>query len=517
MDPEQTEELARWQPPSALSRWLGLSEPHELVRFWVLRLLGLVYLAAYASMSHQVLPLLGRTGLTPAATYVSDASAGYGSAAIAFLREPSLFFLITPSDLALRGLALLGTALSCALLCGITNAGLMLVLWAIYLSFIPIGQIWYGYGWELLLLETGFLAIFLCPLRGARAFPSTRAPVIVVWLLRWLAFRVMLGAGLIKLRGDPCWRDLTCLDFHFETQPLPNPLSVAFHFLPHGVHAAGVVFNHVAELLCPLLIFAPSRVRRWSALVMIVFQVTLIVSGNLSFLNWLTLVPLVACLDDAWLRRVTPAELRRRLVETSTAGKLAHALNVGLLALVALLSVDPVLNLFASRQRMNGSYDPFMLVNTYGAFGSVGRERDELIFEGTSDATPSLDADWRAYEFPCKPGDPARAPCVISPYQPRLDWQVWFAAMGDPQDAPWTLYFVWKLLHGDAQLRTLLARDPFESGSPRYVRVLRYRYRFAAPSEQGWWKRELVGTYLPPLGRDDPRLRAALVQTGFLR
>src|SRR5262245_25266595 len=182
-----------------------------------------------------------------------------------------------------------GLALSLLVLLGWANAILMALLWALYLSFVHIGQDWYGYGWEIQLLETGFLAVFLCPLVDGRPFPKRPPPAGVIWLYRWLIFRIMLGAGLIKLRGDPCWRDLTCLYFHYETQPIPNPLSRTFHFLPRVVLRGGALFNHVSELAAPWFAFVPWRAARHAAgAILLLFQASLILSGNLSFLNWLT-------------------------------------------------------------------------------------------------------------------------------------------------------------------------------------------------------------------------------------
>lgn len=495
--------------------WLGIHDRYELTRFVVLRLLGFVLTAAFASLVIQLLPLLGADGLTPAQRYVDSAVQAFGSPFAACLKEPSLFFFFAPSDGLLLSLGILGLALSVLVLLGVTNALVMLMLWALYRSFVAIGQLWYGYGWELLLVETTFLAMFLCPLTSFRPFPKTRAPLAVIWLLRWLACRVMLGAGLIKLRGDACWVELTCLDFHFETQPLPNPLSPYLHFLPHWVHAGGVLFNHLCELVLPLCIFGPRRLRAVSGALMIAFQITLILSGNLAFLNWLSIVPMLAAFDDRMLARITPRALRelgQRALDFSRPQRITAAVYAGL---VALLSIEPTLNLLSPRQRMNGAYEPLMLVNTYGAFGSVGRQRHELILEGTRDDPQSKSARYQPYEFPAKPGDPKRSLPVVSPLQPRLDWQIWFAAMASPAQEPFVLELVWKLLHADKSARALLAHDPFGAKPPRAIRVLRYRYRFARPSSDAVWERELEGVWLPPLTRDGP-LRDALVQLGYI-
>lgn len=502
------------RPHTPLERWLGREERHELTRFVLLRLLGFVYAAAFASLVWQVVPLIGEHGLMPASAHVQRSIATAGSALAAFRREPSLFVFLPPSDAALSALAWLGLALSIGLMLGLTHAAVMFVLWALYRSFIAAGQLWYGYGWELLLVETGFAAIFLCPLESLGPFPRARVPLPLIWVFRWLACRVMLGAGLIKLRGDPCWRDLTCLDFHFETQPLPNPLSPLFHALPHSVHAGGVVFNHLCELLFPLCLFGPRRLRHAAGLAMISFQGILILSGNLSFLNWLTIVPLLASFDDRLLARVMPRRLVARAAEVETHARAQGIAAAILTCLVAVLSVEPTLNLLSPRQRMNAAYEPLMLVNSYGAFGSVGRERPELIIEGTRAQEPDADAHWEAYELPFKPGDPERGLGVVSPLQPRLDWQIWFAAMASAEDEPWMLHVVWKLLHADRGLRRLLARDPFGDDPPRYVRVMRYRYRFAPRGSRAVWVRELEGYWLPPLPADEI-LRDAMRQLGY--
>jgi len=385
----------------------------------------------------------------------------------------------------------------------------LLILWQWEpLSFVNTGQIFYGYGWEMLLLETGFLAVFLAPLGRPGPFPRTTPPSpVVIALLRWLLFRLMLGAGLIKLRGDPCWRDLTCLFFHYETQPNPNPLSWYLHQLPPWVHRLEVLFNHVVELLAPFFVFGPRRARHVAGGLIVLFQVLLILSGNLSFLNWLTIAIAVACFDDGVLGRLVPAALRARLErrvagaeETRARGLAGYALA----AVVALLSVNPVANMLSPGQVMNTSFDPFGLVNTYGAFGSVGRERYEIVLEGSDASDPAAADDWRPYEFKCKPGNPSRRPCWISPYHYRLDWQMWFAAMPGAGVEPWLLRLVAKLLEGEPAVRGLLAPGPFEEHPPRWIRARYYRYAFTRWGDgPAWWRRTLVGEYLPPLSRED--------------
>jgi hypothetical protein len=331
----------------------------------------------------------------------------------------------------------------------------------------------------------------------------------------------MLGAGLIKMRGDECWRHLTCLYYHYETQPIPNPLSRALHFMPHWFQRAGCLFNHVVELGCPWLLFATRRPRHVAGVLMLVFQGILILSGNLSFLNYLTIVPILACFDDTLLVRILPRRLGAAAGEaaaTARPSRVQAGIVLALAALVAFLSIDPVMNLASGRQAMNRSFDSLDLVNTYGAFGSVGRRRYEIVFEGTDEPALTERTLWREYPFVCKPGDPDRRPCLVSPYQPRIDWQIWFAAMSTPERYPWTLHLVWKLLHNDSGALSLLAGNPFPGAPPRFIRARLYLYRFAPPGNAAgaWWSREAAGFWLPPLAADDPRLLRLLAAYGWL-
>jgi hypothetical protein len=491
--------------------WLG--------RFVILRLLGLVYLMAFLTMFWQGPALLGPRGLLPIDSFLTSVADEAGSRAAGFWQLPSLFWL-GASDGALRAAGLVGASLSAAMLAGYTNAIVLAVLCALQISISNVGQTFYGFGWELQLVETGFLCIFLVPLVDPRPFPRRPPPRAVIWLLRWLAMRIMWGAGLIKLRGDSCWRDLTCLDFHFETQPVPSPLSPYFQALPHWAHAAGVAFNHVVELGAPFLIVAPRRLRRVGGALMLALQLILIASGNLAFLNWLTLVPILACFDDGVWRRLLPRALWSRAEAASAGARPSPAQGLVVAALtvgIAALSVAPVVNMLSGAQIMNTSFTRLPIVNTYGAFGSVGRERLQLVFEGTTDQSITPGTAWLPYAFKCQPGDPVRRPCWMSPYHDRLDWLLWFAAMGSPRDYPWAVHLVWKLLSADPATLGLLASDPFHGARPRYVRVDLYRYQLAPLHAQTWWTRTRLGPWLPPLSRDNPELQSFLRGEGWLR
>jgi hypothetical protein len=487
----------------------------------LLRLLGLVYAVAFLAAARQIVPLIGSRGILPLDPYLYRIHEYLGSTAAGFVRLPSLFWF-WHSDTALLVVSWSGFILACLVAAGLANALMMTVLWAFYMSIVHAGQDWYGYGWETQLLETGFLGIFLCPLLDARPFPRREPHQPVIWLFRWLTFRIMLGAGLIKMRGDVAWRDLTALYYHFETQPIPNPLSRWFHFLPRAALRAGVMFNHVAELAAPWFVFWPRTARLIAGVAIILFQVTLIVGGNLSFLNWLTIIPALACFDDAFWARVLPRAIVRRAEDAAAVAIHCQPMRItcwAIACLVAFLSVEPVMNLLSPEQAMNASFDPLNLVNTYGAFGTVGRERMNVVFEGTNDAVPDDYASWKAYPYRALPVDPMKRPVQIAPYQPRLDWQMWFAAMGTPDQYKWTLHLTWMLLHNDPGALSLFGGNPFPDQPPRYIRAVLYRYRFAPPGnpEGRWWDRDKLGLWLPPLSTDNAQFRQFLAAYGWLR
>jgi hypothetical protein len=280
-----------------------------LTRFLILRLLGAIYAIAFLVAINQIIPLIGENGLLPVGTYLERVSETLGSSGAGFRRLPSLFWF-NHSDASLLAVAWIGFIVSCVVLAGFANAILLAILWLLYMSFVHVGQDWYGYGWEIQLLETGFLAIFLCPLLDMRPFPKRATPLMIIGLFRWLIFRIMFGAGMIKIRGDEVWRNGTALYYHFETQPIPGPLSRWLHFLPRAILKIGVWFNFIAELIAPWFVFWPRLARHIAGTVIVFFQITLIVSGNLSFLNWLTIVPALACFDDGFWSRILPRVTR---------------------------------------------------------------------------------------------------------------------------------------------------------------------------------------------------------------
>src|SRR4051794_31118992 len=387
----------------------------ELAGYWYSRFvfergLALIYLIAFIVVVNQFIPLLGERGLLPVPRFVE---------AVPFRVSPSLFYF-RATDVVFRVAGWLGVLLSLVALTGLVQhrsalAGAVVwaLLWVLYLSFVNVGQTFYGFGWESLLLELGFFTIF--------AGATTAEPSLILnWIYRWTLFRLMFGAGLIKIRGDQCWRDLTCLDYYFETQPIPNPLSWYSHWLPRSVLHGGVAFNHFVELIVPFGFFLPQPYAGIAGIVTILFQFTLILGGDLSWLNWLTVVLAIATIDDrflAWLPIARPP-----LRPVPDAQKIA---TVGLAAVVVLLSIAPTLNMLSSGQVMNTSFNPLQIVNTYGAFGSVTRDRSEIVIEGTDADTIAADTVWKEYEFKGKPGDVMHRPPQVAPYHLRLDWLMW--------------------------------------------------------------------------------------------
>jgi hypothetical protein len=462
--------------------------------YWLSRLvfergLAVIYLVAFVAAVNQFRPLLGSAGILPIPRFV---------ARVPFRRSPSLFHW-RYSDRLFAATAWTGAALALITVVGLTSAAplpvTMLVwtlLFVLYLSIVNVGQTWYGFGWESLLLETGFLAIFL-------GNADTTPPIATMFLLRWLLFRLEFGAGLIKLRGDRCWRDLTCLYYHHETQPMPGPLSWYFHRLPRPLHRVEVLANHITQLVVPFGLFAPQPVAGTAAAIMVVTQLWLVLSGNFSWLNWMAIVLGLSVLPDGFLRHLLPVSLPRHPGATPMAFVIAV---LAVTALVLLMSYWPVRNMLGKNQLMNASFNRLHLVNTYGAFGSVTRVRREVVVEGTADADLSPDTVWLEYEFKGKPTDLRRLPRQFAPYHLRLDWLMWFAGISRGYADSWFGGFLRKLLENDRATLRLLHRVPFPDAPPVYVRALIYEYRFTSWRERrdsgNWWRRTLLGEYTAP-------------------
>ncbi len=465
--------------------------------YWFTRLLvqrgmGLTYLLAFLVAANQFRGLIGKDGLEPVKDFVKR---------INFWQKPSIFHGIS-DDWFIALSAWTGVFLSLLTVTGLSerfgtsvSIAVWLLLWILYLSFVNVGQTFWGFGWESMLLEAGFLTIFL----GAY---NTATPVLIIWLFRWLLFRNMFGAGLIKLRGDRCWWNLTCMDYHYETQPMPNPLSWLFDKLPGFIHKASVLVNHFVELVVPFFYFAPQPFAAVAGAITILFQLWLMLSGNFSWLNFLTAVLAFSTFSDSLLQYFIPISTG----SIQTSGFMNYYLAPVVFILVVVLSYWPIKNMISPSQAMNFSYNPFHLVNTYGAFGSITKDRYELVVQGTRDENLE-DADWKTYRFKGKPTDLSSIPPQWAPYHLRLDWQMWFAAMSSRPRRRWFPRFVQKLLEGEEKVTDLLKDNPFPEKPPRYVRVRRYVYRFTSWSEWWdtgrWWDRELFGEYMEPVSEQE--------------
>ena len=468
--------------------WLWASD-YWLSRLVFQRGLAVVYLVAFLAALNQFRALIGERGLLPAPAYLR---------ATRVRASPSLFHL-RYSDRLFAVVAVIGALVSATHLVGLWDGaplGLHMaswaLLWVLYVSIVNIGQTWYAFGWELLLCEAGFLAIFL---GNDHATP----PTLILLALIWVLFRLEFGAGLIKMRGDTCWRDLTCLYYHHETQPMPGPLSWYFHCLPKSLHKAEAAANHVTQLVVPFLLFAPQPVRGAAAIAVILTQLWLVLSGNFAWLNAMAIVIATSALGNGLVGAVLPVAAP---VDTPEPGWFQGAAII-IAGLIAVLSYWPVRNLIGSRQLMNHSFTPIHLVNSYGAFGTVTKVRHEVVIEGTrAERADDPAAGWREYEFKGKPGDVTRRPPQVAPYHLRLDWLMWFAALSRGYGRTWFHTLLDRLLANDRSSLKLLRTNPFPDGPPTHVRARFYHYRFTTWAERRetghWWHRTLVGEYAPP-------------------
>jgi hypothetical protein len=474
----------------SLADWLAAPD-YEFARQVLQRGIAAVFLIAFVSTANQFPVLLGERGLLPAPQLLEHP---------ALLRGPTLFRWHY-SDRLLRAVAWIGAAISLALVLGLPQLGppwvpllAFLAIWFLYMSVVNVGQTFYGFGWESLLLEAGFLAAFL----GSDEVAPTWPAIVLFW---WLVFRLEFGAGMIKMRGGREWRDLTALYYHHETQPMPNPVSRFAHLLPKSVHRMEVIGNHFAQLAVPFFLFVPGPVGTVAAGIVIVTQGWLVISGNFAWLNWITIVLAFSAVSDSVLSALLPVA-----PADWSAGDAGVPLWWGAVVLIvtvgyAVLSWPALRNLFSRNQLMNASFNRWSLANAYGAFGTVTKERYEIVLEGTLAADPD-ERDWLEYEFKGKPGDVRRMPRQFAPYHLRLDWLMWFLALGSPGER-WFLPLLVRLLEADRATLRLLRSDPFGGAPPRFVRAKTYRYRFSTREEKRTtgdvWVREELGLFRSPV------------------
>jgi hypothetical protein len=451
--------------------------------------MALVYFIAFVSFGVQAAGLIGSRGVLPAGSYLDAVTEAYGASR--FWISPGIFWL-NHSDAMLRGVASAGALLAvAAFLGGPANRFTLALLWVLYLSAVSAGQTFFSFQWDYLLLEAGFLAIFV---------NGRQLSTLLLW---WLLFRLMFSSGAVKLlSGDPAWRSLTALRYHYETQPLPTPVAWYLHHAPSWFQTLSALFVFAAELGAPLLIFGGRRLRIVAASVFAALQLLIALTGNYTFFNLLTVILCLPLLDHETLRRL-PQRLHaaaQRAFEPRWP-RLEGWTGLALAALVVPLSLLQMaqtltIPLPAPARVVLERTSPFGIVNSYGLFANMTTTRPEIVIEGSDDGTT-----WREYEFLYKPGQLTQRPKWVAPYQPRLDWQMWFAALGAYRENPFFVNLVERLLEASPPVLRLLATGPFHGAPPRYVRALLYDYRFTNAAERratgAWWKRKLLGTYFP--------------------
>ena len=465
-----------------------------------LRGLGCIYLIAFLSLWVQIHGLIGSNGISPAEQYLEAVRQQIGTEG--YYLVPTLFWL-NPSDIFLHFLCAGGVLLSLVLIVGFFPTFTLAGLWVFYLSLVTVGQAFLSFQWDVLLLEAGFLAIFFAPLQLRETFTRASQPsTAFLWLLRWLLFRLIFASGFVKLASDEVWRNLTALNFHYETQPLPTSLGWYVHQLPEGFQKASVIGMFAAELVVPFVIFAPRRLRTIGCIGLVGLQMLIILTGNYCFFNLLTLALCLLLIDDVtWkgllTKRFMPAI---RFIEQPPRRYKRICIAIVATLLLLLSGIRFGGQLFRETRFPDVAWiAPFRSVNTYGLFADMTESRPEIIVEGSNDRIT-----WETYQFRWKPGDLTVAPKWVAPHQPRLDWQMWFAALqGSYQRTPWFLNFMGALLQGKPKVLQLLADNPFPDTPPRYIRATLYDYRFTdlatKRSEGTWWHREWKSIYCPAI------------------
>ena len=503
---------------SALTKlgWGRHSQPpsYYLARWFFLRSLGLIYLIAFLSLWVQITGLIGANGILPATgsmEIIRQQATNKQIGAERYHLLPTLCWFST-SDHFLAGQCAAGAILALALMIGFAPAPCLLFLWLLYLSLATISSEFLGFQWDNLLLEVGFLAIFLSPLQLWLGVGRSPAPSrLILWLFRWLLFRLMFESGCVKLLSrDPTWHNFTALSVHYETQPLPTWIAWYAHQFPASVQKISTISMFVIELFIPFFIFTPRVPRQLSCAALLLLQVLIFVTGNYCFFNILTAVLCLFLLDDAFLINFLPGKLRTRYAADNKFPsthflKWPRQVTVPLFCVTLAISVIQLVSMFRIRFPWPGPLlavyqwvSPFRTINSYGLFAVMTTTRPEIIVQGSNDGT-----NWLDYEFKYKPGDVKIRPKFVEPHQPRLDWQMWFAALSNYQQNPWFLNFCIRLLQGKPEVLRLLKSNPFPAAPPRFIRALEYEYHFtdfASRRQTGaWWRRELKGVYMPTL------------------
>jgi len=478
-----------------------------VARRWFLRALGLIFLIAFVSLWVQIDGLIGSNGIIPVGEFLPAVRAQLGDRAVSIL--PTLCWF-NSSDAFLHFLCGGGVVLSLLLIVGIAPALSLVALVVFYLSLAIAGQTFLSFQWDILLLETGFLSIFLAPWRlwpkRGTDPPISRA---ALFLLKLVLFKLTIMSGVVKLTsGDDSWWDLTALDYHYWSQPLPTVIGWWADQSPEWFKRFSVAFCLVVEIIVPFFIWAPRRLRLLACGLLVFLQIMIAATGNYCFFNLLTIALCLLLIDDTIWRRQNATVIDRRY-------KYSDRLSIYAAAIVIVFTLPLNARLIYGAFKPEAEWSPMLgriyaraeasrIVNGYGLFRVMTKDRREIVVEGSADGI-----DWKPYEFKWKPGDVMRAPGWCAPHQPRLDWQMWFAALSSYQQNPWFVQTVISLLHGKPKVAALFERNPFPQSPPRYVRATFYRYRFTTTEEHrqtgAWWKRQELGEYLPSVSLEDVR------------
>jgi predicted DCC family thiol-disulfide oxidoreductase YuxK len=503
-------------------------------RRWFLRLLGLVFLIAFVSLWTQVDGLVGENGILPAGQFLHAVHDQLGARAYTVLPT---FCWFGATNICLHWLCAFGSILSILLIVGVAPALTLVALVSLYVSLVAVGQTFLSYQWDILLIETGFLAIFIAPWRWLVVKgPGPPVSKVGLFLLKFLLFKLMMMSGVVKLTShDDCWWNLTALDYHYWSQPLPTIFAWWTDQSPEWFKKFSVGFCLFVEIIVPLFLWAPRRLRLIAAGLLVFLQIAIALTGNYCFFNLLTIALCLLLIDDQWIERASrrwklgggaPATPESASPSrTGLAGALPSifrdqsrsSLIRRSLAIVTIVSTVPVdIWLIYSAFRptaepprpiavLEENLESLHIVSGYGLFRQMTRDRLEIEVEGSADGV-----EWKTYPFKWKPGDVNRAPGWCAPHQPRLDWQMWFAALGSPRDQQWFLSFAVCLMQNKRDVTSLLASNPFPSDPPQFVRARLFRYRFTTDRdgpEKAWWKREEVGKYLPEISLRDVEIR----------
>jgi lipase maturation factor 1 len=485
-------------------------------RRWFLSALGLIYLIAFISLWTQIHGLVGTKGIIPVEMYLANAKAQIGLRAVSVL--PTLCW-INSSNSFLHFLCGGGVVLSVLLIVRVAPAISAALLFVFYLSLAVAGQNFLSFQWDILLLETGFLAIFFAPWQlwpkenPGSAIPATAVSSVALFLLKFLLFKLMFMSGMVKLTsGDNCWgwvdhsfhwNALTALDYHYWTQPLPTVFAWFADKHPEWFKKFSVGFCLFVEIIVPFFIWAPRRVRLAAAGLLIFLQIAIAITGNYCFFNLLTIMLCLLLIDDASVAAVVRRGSREEYKPASASDRGYRFAAIVVLVITMPLNAWHIYSAFQPqadlKQPIRFLYEhlqPFYIANGYGLFRVMTKERPEIQVEGSADGI-----DWIAYEFKWKPGDVNRAPRWCAPHQPRLDWQMWFAALGGPRQEQWFGNFVVRLLENECSVTRLLAGNPFPDKPPKYVRAVLFKYQFTTSEEHrttgAWWKRREIGEFFP--------------------